>query len=143
MHEYAAIDPIALLFPSRLYIELSEKLQPQVPTSTEIKHALGRLTPEERLYILRRARMLLSYSKAGAGGRGQRPSRCGGTWARTREGIERSCKIRHPRFQRRRATNRPQKIVPDEAANKAAYLDEPKMLQRDQARRHAPAVGSP
>ena len=64
MHEYAAIDPIALLFPSRLYIELSEKLQPQVPTSTEIKHALGRLTPEERLYILRRARLLLSYSKA-------------------------------------------------------------------------------
>jgi hypothetical protein len=45
MHEYAAIDPIALLFPSRLYIELSEKLQPQVPTLTEIKDALGRLTP--------------------------------------------------------------------------------------------------
>jgi len=64
MHEYAPIDPIALLFPSRLYIELSEKLQPQVPTSSEIKNALGPLTPEERLYILRRARMLLSYSKA-------------------------------------------------------------------------------
>lgn len=64
MHEYAAIDPIALLFPSRLYTELAEKLHPQVPTSTEIKHALGPLTPEERRYILRRARMLLSYSKA-------------------------------------------------------------------------------
>jgi hypothetical protein len=64
MHEYAAIDPIALLFPSRLYIELSEKLQPQVPTPTEIKHALGPLTPEERRYIVRRARVLLSYSEA-------------------------------------------------------------------------------
>jgi hypothetical protein len=26
LHEYAAIDPMALLFPSRLYTELSEKL---------------------------------------------------------------------------------------------------------------------
>ncbi len=64
IHEYAAIDPMALLFPSRLYIELTEKLHPQVPKSVDIKEALGRLTPEERLYILARARMLASYSKA-------------------------------------------------------------------------------
>jgi hypothetical protein len=64
IHEYAAIDPMALLFPSRLYIELSEKLHPQVPKSGEIKEALGRLTPEERQYILVRARMLANYSKA-------------------------------------------------------------------------------
>src|SRR6266699_144043 len=64
IHEYAAIDPMALLFPSRLYIELSEKLHPQVPKSVEIKEALGRLTPEERQYILVRARMLANYSKA-------------------------------------------------------------------------------
>jgi hypothetical protein len=30
----------------------------------EIKEALGRLTPEERQYILLRARMLANYSKA-------------------------------------------------------------------------------
>jgi hypothetical protein len=64
IHEYAAIDPMALLFPSRLYIELSEKLHPHVPKSIEIKEALGRLTPEERKYILVRARMLSNYSKA-------------------------------------------------------------------------------
>ena len=64
IHEYAAIDPMALLFPSRLYISLSEKLHPHVPNSIEIKEALGRLTPEERLYILQRARMLATYSKA-------------------------------------------------------------------------------
>jgi hypothetical protein len=64
IHEYAAIDPMALLFPSRLYIELSEKLHPHVPKSIEIKEALGRLTPEERKYILVRARMLSTYSKA-------------------------------------------------------------------------------
>ena len=64
IHEYAAIDPMALLFPSRLYIEMSEKLQPQVPKSIEIEEALGRLTPEERKYILVRARMLANYSKA-------------------------------------------------------------------------------
>ena len=62
LHEYAAIDPMALLFPSRLYISLSEKLQPNVPKSTDIKQALGRLTPEERLYILQRARVLSHYS---------------------------------------------------------------------------------
>ena len=63
IHEYAAIDPMALLFPSRLYID-SEKLHPHVPKSIEIKEALGRLTPEERKYILVRARMLSTYSKA-------------------------------------------------------------------------------
>jgi len=55
---------MALLFPTRLYIELSEKLHPHVPKPIEIKKALGRLTPEERKYILVRARMLSSYSKA-------------------------------------------------------------------------------
>ncbi len=64
IHEYAAIDPIAFLFPSRLYVTLSERLHPHVPKSVEIKEALGRLTPEERLYILTRAKMLASYSKA-------------------------------------------------------------------------------
>jgi hypothetical protein len=64
LHEYAAIHPIALLFPSRLYIELSEKLRPNVPKAIEIKEALGRLTPAERKYILVRARILSSYSKA-------------------------------------------------------------------------------
>jgi len=64
LHEYAAIDPMALLFPSRVYISLSEKLHPHVPKSIEIKEALGRLTPEERLYILQRARTLGHFSKA-------------------------------------------------------------------------------
>jgi hypothetical protein len=64
IHEYAAIDPMALLFPSRLYVALSEKLHPPVPRAIEIKEALGRLTPEERQYILLRARMLVTYSKA-------------------------------------------------------------------------------
>src|ERR1043165_5597887 len=64
LHEYAAIDPMALLFPSRLYVSMTERLHPHVPKSVEIKEALGRLTPEERIYILARARMLASYSKA-------------------------------------------------------------------------------
>src|SRR3954454_19358353 len=64
IHEYAAIDPMALLFPSRIYISMSEKLHPHVPKSVEIKEAVGRLTPEERLYILQRARVLTHYSKA-------------------------------------------------------------------------------
>ena len=64
LHEYAAIDPMALLFPSRLYVSLAERLHPQVPKSAEIKEALGRLTPEERLYILTRAKMLANYSRA-------------------------------------------------------------------------------
>src|SRR3954447_26413745 len=64
IHEYAAIDPMALLFPSRIYISMSEKLHPHVPKSLEIKEAVGRLTPEERLYILQRARMMSTFSKA-------------------------------------------------------------------------------
>ena len=61
IHEYAAIDPMALLFPSRIYISMSEKLHPHVPKSIEIKEAVGRLTPEERLYILQRARNLAHF----------------------------------------------------------------------------------
>jgi len=64
IHEFAAIDPMALLFPSRIYISMSEKLHPHVPKATEIKEAIGRLTPEERLYILGRARMMSTFSKA-------------------------------------------------------------------------------
>ena len=64
IHEYAAIDPMALLFPSRIYISMSEKLHPPVPTALEIKEAVGRLTPEERLYILGRARMMSTFSRA-------------------------------------------------------------------------------
>jgi len=64
LHEYAAIDPMALLFPSRLYVLMAERLHPHVPKSVEIKEAVGRLTPEERLYILQRARMMSHYSKA-------------------------------------------------------------------------------
>jgi hypothetical protein len=55
---------MALLFPSRLYISMTEKMHPHVPKPIEIKEALGRLTPEERLYILQRAKMLAHYSKA-------------------------------------------------------------------------------
>jgi hypothetical protein len=43
---------------------MAERLHPHVPKSVEIKEAVGRLTPEERIYILARARMLASYSKA-------------------------------------------------------------------------------
>ena len=64
LHEYAAIDPMALMLPSRLYLELSGKLHAQVPKSNEIRQALGRLTPQERKYILVRARMLATCSKA-------------------------------------------------------------------------------
>ena len=64
LHEFAAIDPMALMFPSRLYLELSEKLHTQAPKSNEIRQALGRLTPQERKYILVRARMLSTCSKA-------------------------------------------------------------------------------
>ena len=64
IHEYAAIDPMALLFPSRIYISMSEKLHPHVPKPGEIKEAIGRLTPEERLYILQRARMMATFSRA-------------------------------------------------------------------------------
>ena len=64
LHQFAAIDPMALMFPSRLYLELSEKLHAPVPKSDEIGRALGRLTPQERKYILLRARMLSTCSKA-------------------------------------------------------------------------------
>ena len=68
IHEYAAIDPMALLFPSRIYISMSEKLHPHVPKALEIKEAVGRLTPEERLYILGARPDDVDLQQGGGGG---------------------------------------------------------------------------
>ena len=68
IHEYAAIDPMALLFPSRIYMSMSEKLHPHVPKSIEIKEAVGRLTPEERHYILRARPDDVDLQQGGGGG---------------------------------------------------------------------------
>ena len=40
LHEYAAIDPMALLVPSRIYISMTEKLHPHAPKAgiTPLEH---------------------------------------------------------------------------------------------------------
>ena len=64
IHEYAAIDPMALLFPSRLY---NRAVGEAAPARAEIGRDQGSARSpdaEERKYILVRARMLSTYSKA-------------------------------------------------------------------------------
>ena len=55
LHEYASTNPMAFVASEADYVSMSEKLHLHVPESVEIKDAVGRLTSEERLYILRRA----------------------------------------------------------------------------------------
>jgi hypothetical protein len=62
--EYVAIDPLALLLPNRIYVITAEKLHPHVPKVAEIQEAMSDMTPEERTFVVARARALGAYAKA-------------------------------------------------------------------------------
>jgi len=62
--EYAAIDPLALIFPTSVYVVLAEKLHPHVPKVAEIQEAVKNLTQEERAFVRAKARVLADYAKA-------------------------------------------------------------------------------
>jgi hypothetical protein len=62
--DYAAIDPLALVLPMSVYVIIAEKLHPHEPKVAEIREAAKSLTPEERGFILTRARALAKSAQA-------------------------------------------------------------------------------
>jgi hypothetical protein len=62
--DYAAIDPLALIFPSSVYVRLVEKLHPHVPKVAEIKEAAKGMTAEERSFVLAKAKAMVALGQA-------------------------------------------------------------------------------
>ena len=64
VHDYMAIDPLALIFSGDAYRILTEKLHPHVPKVSEIQEVVRSMTAEERSFALARARIFIAHSKA-------------------------------------------------------------------------------
>jgi hypothetical protein len=62
--DYVAIDPLALLLPGPVYIRIVEKLHPHVPKVAEVAEAATALTPQEKSFVLARARTVIAYGQA-------------------------------------------------------------------------------
>lgn len=63
LSEFLAIDPLALVLPSTVYVNLVEKLHPHVPKVAEIKDAARSLSAEERRFAVARAQQIAAYAK--------------------------------------------------------------------------------
>jgi hypothetical protein len=63
-NEFVAIDPLALILPSAVYVRLVEKFHPHVPSVSQIAEAAKGITAEEKAFVLSRARILGAQAKA-------------------------------------------------------------------------------
>jgi hypothetical protein len=61
--EFAAIDPLALLLPSSVYVKVVEKLHPHVPKVADVRDAARDLSAPEKQLLLSRARTLSALAK--------------------------------------------------------------------------------
>jgi hypothetical protein len=58
-----AVDPLAILLPSSVYVKLIEKFDPHVPKVAQIRDAARSMTPEERAFVLAKAHMFIELAK--------------------------------------------------------------------------------
>lgn len=63
-NEYVAIDPLAVLLPSSVYVRLVEKFHPHVPSVAEIQEAAKGMSAEQRAMTLSQARNIAAQAKA-------------------------------------------------------------------------------
>jgi glycerol-3-phosphate dehydrogenase len=62
--DYVAIDPLALVLPSAVYVKLVEKFHPHVAKVAEIVEAAKGMTPEERAFVASRAQVMAAQASA-------------------------------------------------------------------------------
>lgn len=63
INNYAAIDPLAMVLPGDVYAKIVEMLHPHVPSVSEIKQIMEKLTPDERKEFVARAKSLTKYGQ--------------------------------------------------------------------------------
>lgn len=61
---YAAIDPLALLFPTDVYLILMEIRHPHEPLTAQLEEVVKRMSPEQKAYAHARVRTLTEYAGA-------------------------------------------------------------------------------
>lgn len=61
--EDVAIDPLALLLPSRIYVVFAEKEHPHEPARAAVERALRPLNAKQKSAVAARARILAEYAK--------------------------------------------------------------------------------
>jgi hypothetical protein len=62
--EFVAIDPLALIFPTSVYLKLVEKFHPNEPAIAQLGEAVKQMTPDERAFVQARVRTLNAYTGA-------------------------------------------------------------------------------
>lgn len=62
-HEYAAIDPLALIFTGAAYLRLVEKIHPNMSPISEIQEVVRSMSPDDQAYVLNRAKLLVEHGK--------------------------------------------------------------------------------
>jgi hypothetical protein len=58
-----AIDPLALLLPSRIYVIIAEKQHPHEPALAVLEEAMRDMSAAEKTFVTARARALAEYSR--------------------------------------------------------------------------------
>jgi hypothetical protein len=64
VHEYAAIDILALIFPTSVYLKLIEKRHPHEPAIAHLEEIVKQMTPEQKAYVQARVRTFKAYTEA-------------------------------------------------------------------------------
>ena len=62
--EFVAIDPLALILPTSVYLKFVEKLHPNEPVLANLADVLKHLTPQEKAFVQARVRTLSAYTTA-------------------------------------------------------------------------------
>ena len=63
-HEYLAIDILALILPTRIYLIIVEKNHPHNPVTAILGDAVKHMTPEEKAFTRARIASLNAYTGA-------------------------------------------------------------------------------
>ena len=59
-----AIDPLALIFPTQVYLILMEKIHPHEPAIAAIQEVAKTMSNADKQFVLARAKMLEEYAQA-------------------------------------------------------------------------------
>ena len=64
INDFAAVDILALIFPTSVYLKLVEKLHPNEPATAQLGAVVKQLTPEQRAFVQARVRTFNAYTEA-------------------------------------------------------------------------------
>jgi hypothetical protein len=64
LHTYAAIDPLAMMLPTSTYLQLVEKLHPNLPLIDSLRAVAKNMTAEEKFFVISGAKRVSEFAHA-------------------------------------------------------------------------------